>query len=239
MGAVIDRSSLEVRLVLDPAGQSRVAHVDQRGHQPAGSLLEGVAPLTPPLGPQLLRDPLQGLSEVLALVVLFDVLGPLIEKAVQSGQVVRQDIPGATLEVFPELKDAAFGSEQDLLSDRRCLDPARRITEKLLEELRLRHPRLALHVASGKAVHRIGDGDQRERAHPIGDGGQIGRFLGIAAEEHRIAGRQQGVDVVVPRHDVQGVSGDGACCDLEHEAADLLAHRHIVGFQAVEDPLAR
>ena len=98
--------------------------------------------------------------------------------------------------------------------------------------------RLAEHVAGGEAVHGVGDRDQRERGRPVGDRGEVGRLLRVGAEQDRVAGGQQGVDVVVAGHDVQGVLGDHARGDLQHEAADLLADGHVVRLHRVEDPLA-
>ena len=107
----------------------------------------------------------------------------------QLGQILRQDIRFAALEVRLELINATLGAKQYLLGDRRCLDSARRIPDELAQKLRLRHPGLALHVAGSEPVHGIGDGDQGEGAHLVSDSGQIGGLLRIAAEQHRIAGR--------------------------------------------------
>ncbi len=187
---------------------------------------------------QLFRDPAQGFLDEGAAVVRLDIRAPLRQEGAERGEVFRHHVPFVTLQVGPELEDAPLGAEQDLLGHRRRLDSPRRVTQKPLEQFRLRQPGLALHVAGGKAVHGVGDGDQGEGAHLVADGGQIGRFLRVAAEQHRVPGRQQGVYVVVPGHHVQGVLGDRAGGDLEHETADLLAHGHIVGLQPVEDALA-
>ncbi len=108
-----------------------------------------------------------------------------------------------SLQVLPELKATALGAEKDLLRDRRRFDPAFRISQKPLQQLRLRHQGLALHVAGGEAVHRIGDGDKGEGAHSVGDGREVRCFLRAAAEQHRVPRREQGIDVVVPGHDIQ------------------------------------
>ena len=113
------------------------------------------------------------------------------------------------------------------------------VAEELAQECGLRHNRLAHHVAGGEAVHRIGDGDQRHRADLVGDGGEVGRLLRVGAEQDRVAGLQERVDVVMTRHHVERVFRHHAGGDLQHEAADLLADRHVVRLETVQDALAR
>ncbi len=72
----------------------------------------------------------------------------------------------------------------------------------------------------------------------VGDRGEVGRFLRIAAEEDGVAGREQRVDVVMARHDVQRMLGDDARGDVQHEAADLLADGDVVRLHPVQDALA-
>ena len=112
------------------------------------------------------------------------------------------------------------------------------VAEVVAEQLGLGQQRLAEHVARGEAVHGVGDRDQRERRGPVGDRGEVGRLLGVGAEQDGVAGLEQGVDVVVAGHDVEGVLGDDPGRHLEDEAADLLADGDVVGLHRVEDPLA-
>ena len=143
-----------------------------------------------------------------------------------------------TLKIPVELIDAALGAEQHLLRDRRGLDPALGIADELAQQLRLRHRGFAQHVARGEAVHAVGDRDQRLRADLVRDRRQVRRFLRIAAEQNRVAGRKQRIDIVMPGHHVQRMLGHHPRRDLKHEAADLLARGHVMRLKAVQDALA-
>ena len=132
----------------------------------------------------------------------------------------------------------ALGTEQQFLGHGGGLYPAFRISQELSEEFRLRHQRLALHVAGRETIHRVGHRDQGERADLVADRRQIGGFLRIAPEQDGVTRRQQRIDVVVSGHDIERVPGYHPGCDLQHETAHLLAHCHIVGFKTIEDSLA-
>ena len=146
---------------------------------------------------------------------------------------------GAAGQILAQLEHAALGAEQHVLGDGRALDAAGGIAEVLAQQLGLRHARFGHHVAGGEAVHRIGDGDQRQRAQPIGDRREVGGFLRVGAEQDRVAGLQQGVDVVVAGHHVERVLGDDARRHLQNKTADTLADGYVVRFHPVEDALAR
>ena len=140
-------------------------------------------------------------------------------------------------EVLSQLKYAALRAEQHLLGDRRTFDPAGRIAEEFTQELRFGHQGLGQHVAGGEAVHGVGDRDQRQGAEPVGDRGEIRGFLRVAAEQDRVAGLEQRVDVVMARHHVERMLGDDAGRHLQHEAADLLADGDVMRFHPVQDAL--
>jgi len=93
-------------------------------------------------------------------------------------------------------------------------------------------------MAGGEAVHGIGDRHQGERGRPVGDRSEVGRLLRVGAEQDGVAGGQQGVDVVVPGHDVERVLGHDTGGNLQYEATDLLADADVVRLEAVEDALA-
>ncbi len=238
VGAVVDRAGLEVGLVLDRPGHAGVVDVDERRHQLAGALLERVAPLARPLPVELLGHPAQGLRDEAALLVGLDLVGVLGQPGAQLGEPAGVEVGGPAVEVLLELVDAPLGAEQHVLRDGRGLDPPGGVAEVVAEQLGLGQQRLAQHVARGEAVHGVGDRDQRERRGPVGDRGEVGRLLGVGAEQDGVAGLEQGVDVVVAGHDVEGVLGDDPGRHLEDEAADLLADGDVVGLHRVEDPLA-
>ena len=239
MGPVVDRAGLEVRLVLHRSGQAGVVDVDEGGHELAGALLPRVDPLPPPGAVQLLGDPGEGGADERTVVVRLDLVGVRREEGPQVGDVALGDVAGVAGEEAAELEEAALGAEEHLLRDGGAGDPPGRVAEVLAQQLGLGEQRLAEHVARGEAVHRVGDRDQRERRRAVRDGREVRGLLRVGPEEDRVPGAEQGVDVVVPRHDVEGVLGHHACGDLEDEAPDLLAHRDVVGLHRVEDPLAR
>jgi hypothetical protein len=142
-------------------------------------------------------------------------------------------------DILLELEDAALGAKEHLLRHRRTFDAAGRVAEELAQQCGFRHQRLAHHVACGEAIHRIGDRDQRGGADLVGYGGEVGRLLRVGAEENRVARLKQGIDVVMARHHVERMLRDDAGGDLQNEAADFLADRHIVRLERVQDALAR
>ena len=239
MGAMVDRAGLEVGLVLHAAGQAGIVHVDERRHELAGALLERVEPLAPPLAAQLFGHIVERLVDHPAGVVALDRFLVGVEEGAQLGDRAVGEIMGAPGQVLAQLERAALGAEQHVLGDGRALDAAGGIAEVLAQQLGLRHVRFGHHVAGGEAVHRVGDGDQRQRAEPIGDRREVGGFLRVAAEQDGVAGGQQGVDVVVARHHVERVLGDDARRHLQNKTADFLADGHVVRFHPVEDALAR
>ena len=93
-------------------------------------------------------------------------------------------------------------------------------------------------MARGEAVHCVGDWNQRQGAELVGDRREIGGLLRVAAEQDRVAGLEQRVDVVVTRHHVERVLGDDAGRHMQDEAADFLADGDVVRFQPVQDALA-
>ena len=237
--AVVGRAGLEVRLVLHRAGEARIVDVDLCRHQLARALFERIEPLPPPLTVQLLRQPGERLGDQFAFVVLLDLFAVGGEEFLQRGEVGRRDVAIAPHQVLRQLKYAPLGTKQNFLCQSRRLDTSGRVAEVFAQQLGFGHARLAHHVAGGKTVHRIGDRDQRERRDAVGNRRQVGRFLRVRAEEDGVAGGKQRVDVVVSGHHVERVLGDDACGHLQHEAADLLADRHIVRFERVQDALAR
>ena len=238
MRAVVDGARLEIRLVLHPAGQAGIVHVDQCGNALASALLIGVQPLPAPLAVQLFGNPYERPCDQRAFAVAFDGVRGLGEKGFQLDQITWREVVLMAREVLLQLKDAALGAEQHCLSHGRTLDPARRIADELAQELRLGHQRLGQHVARSEAVHRVGDRNQRQRAELVGDRGEIGSFLRVAAEQDRVTRRKQRIDVVVPRHYVERMLGDDAGRHLQHEAANLLADSDVMRFHPIEDALA-
>ena len=63
MGVMIDRTGLEVGLVLNATGKSRIVDVHQRRDKLTRAFLECVEPLPPPLRAKLLGQPLPGYPE--------------------------------------------------------------------------------------------------------------------------------------------------------------------------------
>ncbi len=239
VGPVVDRAGLEVGLVLHRAGQAGVVDVHERGDELAGALLPRVDPLPAPRAVQVLGDPGEGGVDQRAVVVLLDLVGLGGEERPQVGDVAVGDVAAVPGEEAAELEDPALGPEEHLLGDRGARDPARGVAEVLAQQLGLGKQGLAEHVAGGEAVHRVGDRDEGQGGGAVGDRREVRGLLRVGPEEHRVARGQQRVDVVVAGHDVQGVLGHHAGRDLQHEAADLLAHRDVVGLHRVEDPLAR
>ena len=140
-------------------------------------------------------------------------------------------------QVLLELRHSSLGAKEDFLRQRRCRDAAGRITEVFAQQIRFGHQRFAHHVAGREAVHGVGHRNQRQRRGAIGDGGQIGRFLRIAAKQDGVAGREQGVNIVVPGHHVERVFGNDPCGYLQHEAAEFFADGDIVRLQRIENAL--
>ena len=238
MGPVVDGPGLEVRLVLHRAGEAGVVGVHERGHQLAGALRRGLAPLASPGGLQIGRDPPQCGPDAVAGGVRLDRVGIGLEVLAQGSQGGGVEPTGAARCPGVQLRDAPLGAEQDFLGDRRAGDAAGGVAEVFAQQRGLGQERLAHHVARGEAVHGVGDGDEAERRGAVRDGREIGRLLRVGAEEHRVAGRQQGVHVVVAGHHVERVLAHHARRHLQDEPAHLLAHRHEVGLHRVENPLA-
>src|SRR5271166_5867757 len=133
MGAVVDRARLEIRLVLHPAGQAGIMHVDQRGNELASPLLMRVDPLAAPLAMQLVGNPCQRPFDQPAFAVAFDRVRGLGKQGFQLDQIARREVVLMAREVLLQLKDAALGAEQHCLSHSRTLDPARRIADELAQ----------------------------------------------------------------------------------------------------------
>ena len=238
VGAVVDRAGLEVRLVLHRAGEAGVVDVDLRRDELAGALLEGVHPLALPLRMQFGRQPGNGLLDEVAGVVLLDLGGVLFQILLERGEVVLGDFAGVAGEVLVQLEDAALGAEEDFLRQRRGHDAPGRVAEVFAQQLGFGQLGFAHHVARREAVHGVGHRDQRQRGAAVGDRREVGGFLRVGAEEHGVARAEQGIDVVMAGHDVERVLGDDARRDLQHKAAGLLAHRHVMRFEGVENALA-
>ena len=234
--AVVGGAGLEIGLVLHRTGEAGIVHVDQSRNALTGSLFIRVKPLPAPLGAEFFGNPCNGLFDELAFVVLLDRIGVFIEEGRELLRIA--EIVRVARDILLQLEHAALGAEQHLLRHRGAFDAARRIAEEFLEQCRFGHQGLAQHVAGDEAVHGVGDRDQRQGAELVGDRGKIGGFLRIAAEQDRVTGLQQGIDVVMAGHHVERMLGDDAGRDLQHKTADPLADGDVMRFQPVQDALA-
>ncbi len=131
-------------------------------------------------------------------------------------------------EIRAQLEEPALGAEQHFLGDGRGGDAALGIADEFFEQLGLGQQRFAEHVARREPVHCIGNRNERQRRNLVCDRGEVGGLLRVASEQDGVAGPQQGIDVVVPGHDVERMLGNDARRDLQHETADFLADRHVM-----------
>ena len=84
VGAVVDRARLEIRLILDAAGEAGIVHVDQRRNALARPLLVGVDPLPAPLAVQFVGNPRERALDQRAFAVVFDGVGRFGEEGLES-----------------------------------------------------------------------------------------------------------------------------------------------------------
>ena len=69
------------------------------------------------------------------------------------------------------------------------------------------------------------------------DDGLVGGLLGVLADEHRPAGVERGVEIVVAAMDIERVLGEGAGADFEHHGGEL-AGRVVILLHGIDDALA-
>ena len=239
MGAVVNRTGLKIGLVLHRAGETRVVHIDQRRHQLARALLESVEPLALPWCVQLVGQPAKCFGHQFAGVVGLDLGGILVEKGLQLVHLVLRQISLTARQVLLQLNNTTLGTVEHLLRQRRRLDATGRVAQKLGQQFGLGHQRFTEHVAGGKTVHGVGHRDQRERRDSVRNRGQISGLLRVGAEQNGVARRHQRIDIVMPGHHVERMFGDHARSNLQHKAADLLAHGDVMRFECIQDALTR
>ena len=131
----------------------------------------------------------------------------------------------------------AFRAEQFALRGRGAFDDVVGRAEEFAEQIGFRRQVGALGVGGEHAVLDVHARVERQFVDLAEDDGLVGRLLGVLGDDHRPAGVERGVEIVVAAMDVERVLGQGAGADFEHHGGEF-AGRVVILLHGIDDALA-
>ena len=135
------------------------------------------------------------------------------------------------------LRDAAaFRPEQFALRRGRAINPIIRRAEKLAQQRGFRGQISALGVRRQHAVLDVHARIQGKLIDLAQDDRLVRRLLGVLAHDHRPAGVQRGVEIIVAAMDVEGVLGQRARAHFQDHGGKF-ARRVVILLHRVREPL--